>query len=108
MRVLIDIDGILCEQVEVRSAWKVFDALPRYRNIEMVNDLYRKGNTIILYTARVGRELDAEGISEEAETIKWLRKHEVLYHKIVFNKPWCDWFVDDRATTLEELSKKGE
>lgn len=57
----------------------------------MLNILHGFGDKIILHTSRKSRF--------RPQTIKWLKKHGVKYHKIIMNKPKGDCYIDDKSTT---------
>lgn len=69
-------------------------ALPNNKMISLVNKL-AKNNQIILYTTRndFHREL----------TIKWLKENGVKYDFLIFNKPFYDYIIDDKAINAEDL-----
>jgi hypothetical protein len=106
----IDIDGTLTEPHE-GAPW---DAVPRPRRIEYVNELYDEGATIYLMTARGFIHSSAlhENISEaqrEADnfarkrTEAQLKEWGVKYHKLYFGKPRAVIYVDDRAMSDEDF-----
>lgn len=77
-------------------------ATPRIEVIEIVNNLYRKGHIIIIWTAR--REF------LRTATEYWLKKNGVFYHAIdMHHKIGVDAYIDDRAINSQdscELVKK--
>ena len=105
MRILVDLDGVLCEQCPVGNTVQMALANPITHNIELLRYV-KRNNKIVIYTARLGQKLDSKTPSEEAVTKLWLDKHGIPYDSLVFDKPWCDYLVDDRATTLEDLCTK--
>ena len=87
-----DIDGVLTKETEGHDYEK---RTPQFNNISIVIDLFEKGHTIILNTARWQEDMQV--------TNKWLRKHHVLYHKIQFGKPKADFYIDDKMISLGEV-----
>lgn len=62
---------------------------PDWDMIEVVNDLYKRNHTIIIYTAR------REEVREETEY--FLNKWGVMHHALRMEKPGFDLLIDDRA-----------
>jgi len=92
---VFDIDGTICSIVPIDSYDK---AIPNLTVIRRINRLYDSGNTIYFYT---GRHSNKKKVTEE-----WMRKHKVKYHKIFYNKPKADIYVDDLAiNSLRYLRK---
>jgi len=61
--------------------------------------LENDGNKIIIYTSRLEYEA-------KVETLRWLRKYDVPFDAIHFDKPLYDFMVDDKGLTVEQLEKK--
>lgn len=85
--VYIDIDGILTIETIGHDYIK---RTPNKGNINMVNRLYKKGHNIILWTSRWG--------VDDIITRDWLRAYGVKFHKIKYDKPNYEIFIDDRAS----------
>lgn len=107
---LVDIDGVLActsEQLahqyelarngkfkELQEAYII--ASPKAESIKKLNELYDKGDDIVLWTSR--HEED------RLLTKKWLRKYGVKYHILLMDKIPADYYIDDRGLkSLEEL-----
>ena len=90
----IDCDGTLCEE---RQTFERCLAEPKQNVIDIVNELYDAGNTIIIYTAR--------GWQEYKMTERWLQIHGVKYHTIVCGKLVYDVILDDRAVNVMDVDK---
>ena len=86
-----DLDGTLTTG---EPFWKE-EPKPDAANIEKVRDLYRRGNIIIIHTARQW-EL-------APETVAWLIKHRVPFHGIFMAKGGSDCYVDDKSCKPEDL-----
>ena len=84
-----DIDGTICSN----TYGDYEKAIPYQDRILSINNLYKKGNTIKLFTARG----TTTGTDWEEITKKQLSSWGVLYHKLIFGKPEADIFVDDKA-----------
>ncbi len=94
----IDIDGVI--GVETKITDFSYDNLINNRvysnTIEKINQLFDNGNTIILNTARPSKARE--------NTIKWLKKNNVKFHKLVMDKPECDYYIDDRAIVGRKIT----
>lgn len=81
----VDIDGILT----IETAGHDFESrTPNQKNIDFVNTLYEQGNRINLYTSRWA-------IDEEV-TRTWLKRFGVNFHTLTMEKPYYDFFYDDK------------
>lgn len=90
-KLIFDIDGTICTQ---ETDYKL--AKPIYQVIEKINKKYNEGYEIILFTAR-GTET---GIDWRAITEEQLKTWGVLYHKLLFNKPFGLQYIDDRGINV--------
>lgn len=94
MRFVVDIDGTICSQAEDYR-----EALPDYRIIDKVNELYDEGHEIIFFTARGTKT----GIDWRKVTEKQFKKWGVKYHELIFGKPYADVYIDDRMISVEDF-----
>ena len=107
MRIIVDIDGVLCKQVvEISNVEGMQAAKPIWENIRYVRKLKQLGHEIIIFTSRIGMEHDGKNPSEEEVTIEWLGDYGVPYDKLIMSKPWADFYIEDRAIELGELYEK--
>ena len=67
---------------------------PNKKIIQLINKLFLHNN-ITIYTTRIDLH---EKVTEE-----WLRKHKVKYDNIIFNKPYYDYFIDDKNINPRDL-----
>ena len=94
---VFDLDGTLC----TLTNGDYLRAEPLVERINLVNDLFSRGHTILIYTARgMGRfsnniELANENFLHLTE--KQLSDWGVKYHKLFLGKPAGDIYVDDKA-----------
>lgn len=106
MRIIIDLDGTLCEPQLIYK-----DTLRRYglaTPIEPVIATLRRakeqGAYVIVYTARrmVTHKGDVAKVIEDVGplTEEWLQENNVPYDELVFGKPYGDYYVDDKATSI--------
>ena len=94
--ICFDIDGVICN-----NTWGNYSqAKPKKLAINKINDLYEKGNKIILFTARfMGKNNESEVKAYEDGyqfTKKQLANWGVKYHKLKMGKPSYDIIVDDK------------
>jgi hypothetical protein len=86
-----DLDGTLCTNTEGEYA----QALPLPERILKVNELYDKGNKILIYTARG----TVTGIDWRDLTQKQLDSWGIKHHELRLGKPFADVYVDDRGVS---------
>ena len=82
------------------------NSIPNQPVIDKINELYDKGWKIIISTARGAKScptLQDREIKYRGVTEAWLNTHNVKYHEVLFGKPNADYYVDDKAMTLEEF-----
>jgi len=85
MDIMVDIDGTLTNE---RSGFNYVQRTPRLDIIDLINKLY-ESHRITLWTSRHSED--------EQVTRVWLAEHNVKFHVLIFNKPWYDIFLDDKA-----------
>lgn len=99
MRFCFDIDNTIC--VTIGSDYE--NSQPKIDVINKINDLYDKGNYIILMTARGA----SSGINWETFTHKQIKQWNVKFHELICNKkPNADFFVDDKAVNIIDWEKQ--
>lgn len=96
---IFDIDGTICTLVKNAEYQK---AKPFKERIEKVNELFKNGHTIKLFTARGS----STGIDWTNKTKEQLKDWSVKYHQLIMNKkPHGDIFIDDKAINAEDFFK---
>ena len=96
---VFDIDGTICTLVE-NAQYQ--NAKPINERIEKVNELFKNGHIIKLFTAR-GSET---GIDWTKNTKLQLKEWSVNYHELIMNrKPHGDLFIDDKAINADDFFK---
>ena len=95
MLIYVDIDNTIC--ITAKSDYT--KSIPNKSNIEKINVLYDKGNTIIYWTARGG--------NSKVDHTK-ITKHQLdfwgcKYHKLSTNKPSFYLLIDDKTVRMDEL-----
>lgn len=84
-----DIDGVLCTETGADHQ----NAAPNPSAILKVNKLHQEGHKIILFTARGS----TTGIDWSDITKEQMNEWGVLYHELIFGKPFADIYIDDKA-----------
>jgi len=96
--ICFDIDNVICKTNAENDYSK---SKPIKKNIKVINETYKKGFNIILYTARYMGRCNGNLAKVEKKikplTVKQLKKWGVKYHKIYFGKPSFDLFIDDKS-----------
>lgn len=103
LRVIVDLDGTICELRKTNETYS--EVLPKAGAIEFLKKLKSEGHTIVIYTARnmgsqdhnIGKVLKNIGLI----TLEWLDKYQIPYDEIFFGKPNGDIIIDDRAMRLD-------
>jgi len=96
---IFDIDGTICSLVE-NAQYQ--NAKPLKKRIKIVNQLFREGNIIKLFTARGS----STGIDWTGTTKLQLKNWSVSYHELIMNKkPHGDLFIDDKAINASDFFK---
>ena len=92
-----DIDGVICKTF--KNNYK--KSKPILKTVRKINQLYKDGNYIIIFTARfMGRSNENKTIAKKKGlriTKNQLKKWRVKYHKLEFGKPSFDVIIDDKA-----------
>ncbi|MEZ3145193.1 hypothetical protein [Halobaculum sp. MBLA0143] len=94
-RIAVDVDKTLTTG-EGAPWWE--DALAADLNervAEIVDELYSRGHTILIWTARPWRVAD--------ETAGWLTGNGVRYHGLRMEKGSSDVYLDDKAVNVERV-----
>ena len=95
MTIFVDIDETIC----TKTYGDYSEAQPIKKNIGKINKLFDEGHAITYYTSRGA----TTGKNWESLTYAQLKKWKVKYHKVLFNKPFYDIFIDDKAYRIEEI-----
>jgi hypothetical protein len=91
MIIFIDIDNTIFDTNTNTTNYN--DSKPNLYLINIANDLYRNGHTIIYWTARG----TVTGINWYDLTKKQLDESGVLYHELKMGKPAYDLLIDDKS-----------
>lgn len=89
-RIAVDVDGTLTKGE--KAYWREM-CEPNHEMIAKVNELYKDGHTIIVWTARPWAH---------AEQLKgFLERYGIRHHGIMMGKGSADQYIDDRAVRPE-------
>jgi len=91
----VDIDGILCQNT-YGNYEKAQVTRENQEWIDKINELYDKGNIIIIWTAR-GTIFKKNKENIKKLTKKQLKDWKVSYHKLKFGKPFYHKIIDDNS-----------
>ena len=102
---VFDIDGTICTQTNGN-----YDLCePLVEHIKLLNDLYKKGNNIILFTARGMTSCNGDQMLAHQKyyqyTFDQLKNWGVNFHKLYFGKPKGDFYIDDLGIGLNFFSE---
>jgi len=102
MRWVFDLDGTICNTEYSIDKWDYIESTPRLDVIKRINELYDRGEHIVIFTAR-GSIIKKNW---EELTKKQLEEWGVKYHELRFGKPGGEVYVDDRTISPEEFIEK--
>jgi len=90
--IAVDLDNTLSEPMDDWSRYLF--CVPKKENILKINQLYNN-NTIIIYSARPEED--------RLVTLKWLKEHRVMFHRLVLGKLKVDIYIDNDSLRMEDL-----
>lgn len=107
---IIDVDGTICTSPKtIDGKFDYENSIPIMSMIVRLNDLYRNGHKIILFTARNMKthKGNLELIERFTRPIleNWLRDNRVSYHELIMGKPQGEdvVYVDDKMLTINQF-----
>lgn len=89
-----DLDGTICTE---SCTYEL--AQPVQAVVEKVNRLYRDGHEIVIATARGA----SSGVSWRQLVEDQLQSWGVCYHKLVMEKPYADYYIDNKSVDVLEF-----
>ena len=111
--IAFDLDDTLCyrpKEVEHLGVDKYYHCIPIQEMVDLSNEMYDKGNTILIYTARGMKTLggDKEQIYKILYpiTLKCLEEWGIKHHGLVMGKLHYDMLIDDKCMDLETAKQK--
>ena len=104
---VFDIDETICGKVENGNYQ---EAEPWLKRIEIINNLYLEGHTIVYQTARgMGRHKNNPilAIQDFYDVTKnQLERWGAKYHCLILGKPMGDYYVDDKGINADAFFKE--
>lgn len=92
--VRVDVDGTLTKG---ETPYWEGEPEPDEDMIEEVNEMYRNGHHIIIWTARPW--------SNAKDLVAWLKKHDVWYHGVDMEKGGADVYIDDKMVSPRSVKE---
>tara|TARA_B100001093_G_scaffold158253_2_gene150754 strand:+ start:6709 stop:8571 length:1863 start_codon:yes stop_codon:yes gene_type:complete len=107
-RICFDLDNTLVTYPKISGDYNTVE--PISKNIKYLKYLKKKGNTIIIYTARRMRTHQGNNgkiLADIGEvTFNTLKKYDIPFDEIYFGKPYADFYIDDLAINcFEDIEK---
>ena len=104
MRIVIDLDGTICEIKKAGQSYT--ELLPLPGAVERIHALKATNHYVIISTARnmqtcesnLGKVMKNVG----RITLEWLERYGIEYDEIYFGKPNAEVYIDDRAIVFED------
>lgn len=98
-----DLDNTLCITIE----GDYLNSKPIIEAVKAVNKLYKDGNYIIIFTARMMGRCNA-AVSKVYESIyeltkKQLNDWDVKHHELILGKPEYDFIIDDKSINFDKF-----
>lgn len=100
--IAFDLDDVLCYRTsEVGKVKKYFSCKPIIEMVNIANQCYERGDTVLVYTARGMTSCNGD-VSKIYSTLYELTKKQleewgVKYHQLIMGKIHYDVFIDDKA-----------
>ena len=102
---IFDMDGTICNR---NSGVSYKQAVPNKEMIIKINELYEQDFKILIHTSRgVDKEISTLNENVMEPTEKWLKTNNVLYHEIIFRKPYAKngYYIDNNSLTVDAFLK---
>lgn len=109
-KIAFDLDETLCTRSSnIIGIDQYKTCKPIKKNIQILNNLYEKGNFIFIYTAR-GMGIYKGNLNKIEKNLRPLTENHlslwgVKYHELVFGKIEYDILVDDKAINTLSLDQ---
>ncbi|MBN2152422.1 MAG: hypothetical protein JW839_13300 [Candidatus Lokiarchaeota archaeon] len=107
MRIVIDLDGVICSLKQDDQTYA--DVTPLPGAVEKLKRLKADGHYIIIHTARhmlsTSHNIGLINKKVGKMTLEWLDKHDIPYDEIYFGKPYGEVYIDDSAYLFRHWSE---
>lgn len=98
--IYVDIDMTICVTPNLSDEMPDYqNSVPHHENIQLINDLFDDGHTIIYWTSRGAKT----GINWRELTVQQLKEWGCKYHQLRLDKPYYDVLYDDKAQQLPNV-----
>jgi uncharacterized HAD superfamily protein len=110
-KIYVDIDGTICEnrddlrQEDIDTPVNYSDVKPYPNRINVINELYDEGHTIVYWTARGCVSGDDYTEMTKDQLLRWGAKYHDLQ---VGNKPHFDMYICDKSFNSESFFLRKE
>jgi tRNA A-37 threonylcarbamoyl transferase component Bud32 len=101
MIIVVDFDGTLA----IGDTSDLENMTPNSSIVKLVNDLYNDGNVINIVTARGSKSCSSIEEKEKKyfnKITNWLKKYNINYNSISFNKEYGDIYLDDKCFNVND------
>lgn len=98
MIIRVDIDETICTTPFIDGERDYYSSTPLRENINKVNRLYEKGNTIIYWSSRGSKSKIDWTTLTKMQLEKWGAK----YHELKLDKPYYDLLICDKSSVIED------
>ena len=110
MRIVVDLDGVICPIKKVGEEYA--DLAPLPGAVAKLRNLRAAGHYIIIHTARHMRTCEGNvGLVMRKlgkVTLDWLEHHQIEYDEVFFGKPNGHVYLDDRAFRFQSWDEVTE
>ena len=109
--IIVDFDNTLAIHKNGTEASKIMHAMPNTRLINKLNGLYKLGYNIHIYTARGHLSTSSRNEAKEKYEkiiVDWLKKNNVSFDLLSFDKPLGVIYIDDLSIRPDEIDKIDE
>lgn len=103
MKLVFDIDGVICDEDNP----DVSKRNPYQKRIDYINNLYDNGNEIIIFTSRGMKSTNNDPVASDLKyrkiTETQFAKWGLKYHKLFFGKPNADIYIDNLNALIKDF-----
>ena len=103
MRIVIDIDGVLCDEGHKDVSQRV----PYTNRIAFLNDMYNRGHEIVIFTSRGMKSCNNNQVEADKKyrslSEKQFADWGLQYHELYFGKPNADLYIDNKNILMQDF-----